>query len=179
MTSITDADVPFPDARVEHIVGLLEVLDEVGVRVRVDIFRLGRMLRLPIDSLLPILEGARLLRFVEIRDGNANLTRIGREMARADILERKKIFRKQALQVLLLHQVVGLLARQPGRRISRGQLLGWLETSLSELWAGRTLDILIDWGRYAEVLGYNARTGDVYLAANAVDLQDSGVPQQH
>ena len=149
MTAITEADVPLPRARVEHIVGLLEVLDEVGARVRIDI------------------EGAQLLRFVEIRDGDVKLTRIGREMAGADILERKKVFRKQALQVLLLHHVIGLLAQQPGRRMSRNRLLDWLKTSLSDLWAARTLDILIDWGRYAEILGYNARTGELYFTDEA------------
>lgn len=167
MTAITEADVPLPRARVEHIVGLLEVLDEVGARVRIDIFRLGRMLRLPVDDLVPIIEGAQLLRFVEIRDGDVKLTRIGREMAGADILERKKVFRKQALQVLLLHHVIGLLAQQPGRRMSRNRLLDWLKTSLSDLWAARTLDILIDWGRYAEILGYNARTGELYFTDEA------------
>lgn len=163
MASIIDADVPLPNARVEHIIGLLEVLDEETAQGQVDIFRLGQRLLLSIDDLLPILEGARLLRFVDVRDGDVNLTDVGREMARADILERKQIFRKQAVQVALVREVMGLLARQPDHTMSRDRLLEWLETSLSELWAARTFDILVDWGRYAEILGYNARTHELHL----------------
>ena len=154
-------EVPLPAARVESIIGLLEILIEQEERV--DIFRLGRRLRLPIDDLIPIIEAARMLGFVGLVDGDVALTETGREFAGADIYSRKEIFRRQVLLVPLVREVMGLVAKAPRRRLARAWLIRWLERSISELWASRTFEILVNWGRYAEIIGYSARTGELYL----------------
>lgn len=157
-------NAPLPNARVDRVVGLLEVLDESATEL--DFFQLSHRLRLPIDDLLPIIDAARLLGFVELSGDSVTLTPIGLDMARADILKRKAIFRQQVLQVPLMRQVVGLLDRQPRRRLPHKWLMRWLGADVSTFWASRTMDILVDWGRYADLIGYNARSGEVYLTAD-------------
>lgn len=157
-------NVPLPNARVDRIVGLLEVLDESTDEL--DFFQLSQRLRLPIDDLLPIIEAARILRFVELSDDTVTLSPIGREMARASIPDRKRLFRQQVLETPLMRQIVGLLDRQPRRRLPQKWLMRWLGADVSTFWASRTMEILVDWGRYADLIGYNARSGEVYLIAD-------------
>lgn len=156
------AELPLPYVRADQIVGLLEVLDEAPAPVT--LVHLAQRLRLPADDLLPVIEAARLLDFVDVSDDRISLTEGGCSAARADIPERRAIFRRQVSHLPLVHQVIQLLARQPRRRLPRQWLMRWFGTTLSSLWATRTIDTLINWGRYAEILGYDARSGELYLA---------------
>ncbi len=155
-------ELPLPHVRVDQIAGLLEVLGETSTPITVP--RLSQRLRLPADDLLPVIEAARLLDFARVSEDTVSLTDTGASMARADIHERRAIFRRQVARLPLVHQVVEILAHQPRRRLPRQWLMRWLGPGLSILWATRTIDTLINWGRYADILGYDARSGEIYLA---------------
>lgn len=152
---------PLPSVGIDAIVGLLERLDEH--RGRADLYRLAEELRLPLDDLMPILDAARLLGFVILREGDIELTEIGAKMARSDIAARKEIFRRQVGTLPLFRYVLEVLAEAPSHRSKRAFFLAQLRRTISESWAERTMDTVISWGRYAELLGYKAKTGELYL----------------
>ena len=62
--------------------------------------------RFEIDDLLPIVEAAQMLGFLTVAEGDAEITPAGAEYAESEILRQKELFRKAALDnVLLLRQI--------------------------------------------------------------------------
>ena len=94
-----------PHARPGGIAGLLELLlDHNG---KDDIYRLADDLGFEIDDLLPIVDAAQLLGFLTVIEGDAEITPAGADYANSEILRQKQLFRKAALDnVLLLRQIV-------------------------------------------------------------------------
>src|SRR6202789_2452368 len=97
-----------PHARPGGIAGLLELLIDYGGRS--DIYRVADDLAFEIDDLLPIVDAAQLLRFLNVEEGDAVITPEGREYAESEIQGQKELFRKAAVEnVLLLRQITRAL----------------------------------------------------------------------
>jgi NitT/TauT family transport system ATP-binding protein len=89
--------------------GLLEILVDQGGRA--DLHVLADELSLEVDALLPIVDTAALLGLLKVEEGDTIITPEGLAFAKADIQERKAIFRKAALaNVPLLRQIVSLVS---------------------------------------------------------------------
>jgi NitT/TauT family transport system ATP-binding protein len=147
-----------PHASIGDITGLMELVHAQGDRA--DLYQIGRTLQLEIDDLLPLVEATDLLAFSETREGDLMLTPQGQHFAEADVLREKQIFREQALaHVPLLGQIVHALETTPGHILPEEYFLSTLEAQLGEEWAQEQLDILVDWGRYAELFSYQEERG--------------------
>src|ERR1700692_452901 len=93
-----------PHARPGGIAGLLELL--IDYNGRADIYRLADDLAFEIDDLLAIVDAAQLPPFLKVEEGDAAITDAGREYAESEILRQKELFRKAAVEnVLLLRQI--------------------------------------------------------------------------
>lgn len=151
-----------PHARPGGIAGLLEILIDRGGRD--DLYHLADELVMEIDDLLPIVEAAVLLNFIRLQEGDVEITAEGRAFAEADILTRKVIFRKAALEnVLLLRQIEHALKAKSDRALPDDFFYDILEEHFSEEEAQRQLKTAIHWGRYAEIFDYDADSGRLIL----------------
>lgn len=147
-----------PHASIGDITGLIELVHAQGDRA--DLYQIGRTLQLEIDDLLPLVEATDLLALSEMQEGDLVLTLQGQHFAEADVLQEKQIFREQALaHVPLLGQIVHALETTPGHTLPEEYFLSTLEAQLGEEWAQEQLDILVDWGRYAELFSYQEERG--------------------
>ena len=81
-----------PHARPGGIAGLLELLNDRGGKE--DLYRVAEELRMEVDDLLPIVEGATLLSFAKSDRGDVEITPSGKAFAEADIATRKPCFAK-------------------------------------------------------------------------------------
>src|SRR6202041_341464 len=89
-----------PHARPGGISGMLEILsDRAG---HDDIYHLADDLSFEIDDVLPIVEAASMLGFVNVAEGDVEITPGGRQYVEADIAERKELFGKAALERVTL-----------------------------------------------------------------------------
>jgi NitT/TauT family transport system ATP-binding protein len=144
-----------PHARRGAIAGLLEILQERAGRD--DLPRLASELALEVDDLLPIVQAAHLLGFATVREGDVELTPEGRAFARADIQQRKVLFRQAALaHVLLLRQMESGLKAKADHTLPDEFFLDVLDEHFSEDEAQRQLETAINWGRYAELFDYDS-----------------------
>ncbi len=144
-----------PHARPGGIAGLLELmLDHSG---KADIYRLADDLSFEIDDLLPIVDAASLLGFLTINEGDATLTAVGATFANAEILRQKEIFRDVAVQhVLLLRQIVRALESKSDGSVPEDFFHDMLDEQFSEEETLRQLETAVNWGRYAELFGFDA-----------------------
>jgi NitT/TauT family transport system ATP-binding protein len=144
-----------PHARPGGIAGLLELLlDHNG---KDDIYRLADDLAFEIDDLLPIVDAARLLGFLTVHEGDAEITPAGAEYANSEILQQKELFRKAAVEnVLLLRQIVRAIEAKSDGSVPEEFFHDLLDEQFTEEVTLRQLETAINWGRYAELFDFDA-----------------------
>jgi len=144
-----------PHARPGGIAGLLELLLDKGGRD--DMYRLADDLAFEIDDLLPIVDAAQLLGFLQIEEGDAVIIPGGTEFANSDMLRQKELFRDAAVSnVLLLRQIRRALESKRDHTVPEDFFLDMLDEQFSEEECQRQIETAVTWGRYAELFDYDA-----------------------
>ncbi len=163
----TSLGMRLPEADVAQIIGLIEQVESGSGQGRGDLPALAAGMQLDVDDLFPLIDAAELLGFAQIREGDINLLPEGVKLARSDIQERKVIFAEHLInRVPLLAHIRRVLSARPDHRAPRERFLTELEDFMGTEEAARTLDIAIEWGRYAELFEYDAREGRLRLPEN-------------
>ncbi len=159
-----DMGYRLPDASVEEMTGLLELLNSPEHQGQMDLPDLADTLTLNIDDLFPLTELLEILRFAKVSKGDISITEEGKSFVEADILERKKIFSIHLKKyVPLARYIYDQLIRHPRHRALEENYLSLLEDYLSESEAERVLRTVIEWGRYAELFAYDYNSGVLSL----------------
>jgi NitT/TauT family transport system ATP-binding protein len=152
-----------PHARPGGIGGLLELLDDRGGSD--DLYHVADELRLEVDDLLPIVEGATLLGFASADKGDVAVTPEGKAFAEADISTRKRLFRDAALaHVTLLRQMQTALTSKSDRKMPAEFFRDLLDEHFPEAESKRQMETAINWGLYADILRYDASSDQLSLA---------------
>ncbi len=152
-----------PHARPGGISGMLEILyDREG---HDDIYKLADDLLFEIDDVLPIVEAAAMLGFVNVSEGDVELTPAGREYVDADIAERKEFFAKAALErVTLIRQIHRSLEAKSNHTLPDEFFHDTLDEHFSEEETIQQLETAINWGRYAGLFDYDSSSHRFYIA---------------
>ena len=151
-----------PDARIGSIVGLLETLNDQGAKI--DIYKLSESLRFELNDLMPITEASDLLGFVKIESGDIELAELGRKVVDGDENAKKKIFRQQMLQnVVLAKRIRAELENASDLRVGREVILEFLGSSFAPEESERQVRTVVDWARYAELFDYDPDTDQFFL----------------
>ena len=181
ISSISPYAKPLPHVRAGGISGLLELIVDQPERTD-DIPRLAERLQLEVDDLLPIVDGAVLLGFAEVAQGDIRLTEIGQDFATTTILRSKDLFRQQALKhVPVLASMVQTLHEKRTGAMRADFFLDVWDEYVPHAEAERQFATAVDWGRYAELFEYDASEERLYLPephsdADDRDVENSGLP---
>ncbi len=155
-----------PSAHVAQLLGVLDEINHPTHQGSADLSALADALNLKVDDLFPIIEALQLLDFAQVTDGDIRLTRHGEAFLAADIQRRKMIFGEHLLKrVPLAGHICRVIDERPGQRAPASRFLRELEDFLTEDEADRVLQVIVDWGRYAELFAYDYHTG-VFSAEN-------------
>jgi len=153
-----------PAVRIGSVAGLLSFLDE---DIDIDLSSLGQELQLELDDLVPIVDAAELLGLISIRDGDVHINVSGKQFLRANIDERKAIVRsgmRQSEEAKLIEQILVLLQRSKKSRVPQELIFDTiLLKHFSPQEAKKQLEIAIEWGRFAELFGYDAPAGELFM----------------
>ena len=157
----TLADSPLPQATVDGLSGLAEVL--LGRHDgEADLADLADNLGLEVDDLLPLVNALVLLGFAELRGERLTLSRGGRVFAGASIQDSKEIFARAALdRAPLVRTIYRALRGSLDGNLPAGFFTDILRTHTGEEEAARQLDVAVNWGRYAELYAYDATRGQI------------------
>jgi NitT/TauT family transport system ATP-binding protein len=149
-----------PLVRIGAVAGFIELLeDRQG-----DLYRLAQELLLELDDIFPIIEAAKMMKLLTLKEGDIYLTAMGKQFIEGDIDERKHLIRQSILDnIRLVQQIKRLLDANPSQRISEDLILEILEVNFSPEESKKQLKMAIDWGRYTELFGYDEPAGAIYL----------------
>ena len=152
---------PIPQVGISRVLGLLEVLDDAGGRY--DVFRLARDISLEFGEILRVLKGAEMLGLVETPGADVVLTSTGGQLLRGRINSRKKLLKEQLKKLPIFRAVVDSLQRSEDHRAEKDAFLETFAIHLPAEDPEALLKTVIDWGRYAELIGYSPDDQQLYL----------------
>ena len=151
----------FPKATISEIIGLLEVVNDSGGIE--DAARLAADFDLELHEILPSIDGAELLGFVKVTDGNIELTADAQKLLYAGIRDRKKIIRDKVAGVELIKDIRNKLMESSERKMSKGEALKFLQNRISTSDIESYFRIIINWTRHAGLIGYNSDSEEICL----------------
>ncbi len=151
-----------PPITINELAGFLEHIAEAPNR-RHDLYRLAQELTVDPNHLLQLTEVVELLGFATVGSGDIVLTPLGETFAEASILARKEIFATRIRRLPIFRWLLSLLRVAENHRLKKDIILQALELEFPPDEADRQLDIIINWGRYAEILVYDDTTETISL----------------
>src|ERR1700722_1978571 len=157
----TPAITPLPDIGLTLVFGLLELLEDRGGRE--DGYKIARDLNIKFGDLLKVMKAAEILGFVSTPAGDVVLEPLGKQLLDAKINERKIIVREQLKKHGLFSYFIRLLHGQENKSLTKEVVLEHLAMLLPSEKPERQYQTMVNWGRFAELFGYNKDEDRFYL----------------
>jgi NitT/TauT family transport system ATP-binding protein len=155
------AITPLPDAGLTMVFGLLELLQDRGGRE--DGYKIARDLNIKFGDLLKVMKAAEILGLVSTPAGDVVLEPLGQQFLDAKINERKIIVREQLKKHGLFSYFIRLLHGQENKSLIKEVVLEHLAMLLPSEKPERQFQTMVNWGRFAELFGYNKDEDRFYL----------------
>ncbi len=152
---------PIPDCSLTWVFGLLELLEDRGGRD--DGYKIARDLQFKFGDLLKVMKAAEILGFVTTPSGDVVLEPLGKNFLESNVNERKLIVREQLKKLSLFSYFIRLLRAQEDRSLPKEIALEHLAILLPSERPERQFQTMVNWGRYAELFGYNKDEDRFYL----------------
>jgi NitT/TauT family transport system ATP-binding protein len=146
-----------PDVSPSEIIGLMEVLD--NAKGKIDIFQLATETASEFGHCLAVTKTAELLDFVDTPKQSVVFTDVGQRFMRADTAEKKELFSAQLRGLRIFQTLFSWLDESPEKEISREEVIGKLQVYFPNEKLDKLFDTIVAFGRYAEVISYNAQLG--------------------
>jgi len=148
-----------PTVNIGEVIGLLHMLSEFQT---IDIGDLSENVGHPFHETLQIVKAAELLEFAQTPGQNVVITPLGKQFVEAEVNEQKILLNKQIRKLKNFQLLLETLANNNGE-VSREILIEDFTARMPYEDSEEVLDTIIDWGRYAELIGYNADDEVIYL----------------
>lgn len=150
-----------PSIGISEILGLAELLKSKGGRE--DIYKLAAELKMEFGQTLDVIRAAELLGLVHTPGGDVVLEALGEKITRSRINGRKQLIRQQLEKLPVFVTLENYLKDREDHQATRDQLLEKLAELVPNENCEQTFVTLVNWGRYAEIFGYNDDSQTFYL----------------
>jgi NitT/TauT family transport system ATP-binding protein len=152
---------PIPDCQLTWVFGLLETLEDRGGRE--DGYKIARELQFKFSDLLKVMKTAEILGFVSTPAGDVVLEALGKQFLERDVNQRKLLVREQLKKQGLFAYLMRLLRAQENCSLQKELVLEHLAMLLPNESPEKTFSTIVNWGRFAELFGYNKDEDRFYL----------------
>ncbi len=149
-----------PAAHLNALAGLVEKV--ASERGRCDLPALSSDLAMELDDLLPIVEAGELMGFLLVKEGDLEITPLGYAYAEASILARKELVAGRILRLPIISWIWETLRQDDNQRVAKEYFIDALQADFGDR-AEKQLMIAIQWGRFAELFGYDDDTDELFL----------------
>lgn len=150
-----------PEIGISEILGLVELLKGKGGKE--DIYKLAAELNMEFGHVLSVIRAAEILKLVHTPGGDVVLEEMGDKISKSKISHRKSLIKGQIAGIALFKKVSDFLNTKEEREASRAEVLDVLAELLPNQNAEHSFSTIVNWGRYAELFGYNDDRETFYL----------------
>ena len=151
-----------PAVNYSVLLGFLEVLDDLGNKS--DVAGIASKQGLALDDLLPILDSGEMLGLIQVRAGDVSITEKGHLFIVASPKVRKKILRETLIKLDVFKKLVELIRQSENGHIIKSDVLEFISSrnvSATDSDSSKEFDWLIEWGRQALILTYDANSESI------------------
>jgi NitT/TauT family transport system ATP-binding protein len=159
-----------PNAPVETIVGLLEVLEDSEETINV--FDLSARIEREFGETIAVVKGAEMLGLVDTPKDDVVMTQVGWYFLAAPAAVRKTLFRQAILKLRLFQIITANLEAAPEGRLDADAVMEELGTLLPYDQPAKLFQTLVAWGRYAELVDFDQNANVLYLHEASEDEDD-------
>ena len=152
---------PIPDCPMTWIFGLLETLEDRGGRD--DGYKIARDLQFKFGDLLNVMKAAEILGLVSTPAGDVVLEPLGKQFLESEVNQRKLIIRERLKHHGLFGYLARLLRGQEDGALTKDAVLEHLAMLLPNEPPEKMFVTIVNWGRFAELFGYNKDEDRFYL----------------
>jgi len=152
---------PIPNAPVETIMGLLEIIEDA--QETINVFELSARIGKEFGETIATVKAAEMLGLVDTPKDDVLMTEAGWYFLAAPTPARKTLFRQAIMKLRLFQMLAARLAEAPEGRLDTDSVLEWLGTLLPYDQPTKILETLVAWGRYAEVIDFDQDANVVHL----------------
>ena len=155
------SQLSLPEIGISQILGLIELL--IGHGGREDIYKLAAELSMELGETLTVIKAAEMLGLVNTPGGDVIVEDFGSRVFDASITERKELIREKLQKLPVIESIHEFLVSKTDTEIDRESVLEKLASLLPNDDAETSFSTIVNWGRYAELFGYNDDTQTFYL----------------
>jgi NitT/TauT family transport system ATP-binding protein len=152
---------PLPEATHSEIVGLLEYLDARGGKA--ELFTIVNDTNQQFGHMINVVKASEMLEFVDTPKRMVVLDPDGVRFVKANLDERKLIWREQLLKLRLFKDLHELLLRQPKHEIDRTFLLETFIMNMPQENYETLFQTFIRWSRWGDLFNYDDTTEMISL----------------
>jgi|YNPMSStandDraft_1061717.scaffolds.fasta_scaffold79570_2 NitT/TauT family transport system ATP-binding protein len=156
-----DEGSSWPKAGVSEVIGLLEMIDDEGGKI--DVYKIGKTIGHKLDQLLSAVETAKTFGFVAVEEGDILLTELGKTLLRSSTDERKKIIAQILPQFDVFKELLDILYLKENHVVDLEYLEEIIGRVLPEKETEKARDIILDWGRFAELIRVDSDEQEIHL----------------
>ena len=153
---LADAVEPLPPSPSTDILGLLEYLETQGGTC--DLFQVVSHTHVAFEQVLASVKGAEMLEFVDTPKRQVVLTPLGERFVRANMDDRKEIWKDQLMK-LRLFSLIGEMLEMHHGELSRAEVISEIQQRLPMEDPELTFETLVTWGRFGELFAYREDRG--------------------
>jgi NitT/TauT family transport system ATP-binding protein len=152
---------PIPPVSPGQIFGLMEILHDHGGQM--DVFEVDQLTEYDFGQTLAVVKAGEMLEFFDTPKNQVVLTEIGRTFLDADVNGRKVLFRRQLEKMATFRFIRQLLDEASAHELTKEIVAEELCVRLCTEDIPKLIDVIINWGRYAELFGYDPDSELLYL----------------
>jgi NitT/TauT family transport system ATP-binding protein len=150
-----------PYANITEILGLVDILYNNKGSMKIE--ELQKFIGVEIDELIPVIDAAKLLGFAMITRDCINITNMGKTLYTMSPEKRKTLISAQICRMPVFRKIVSVLKKEGPQ--PKAYFLAMIERELFEKESELQFRRIIQWGRYAEIITYDAAKDEMTINA--------------
>jgi NitT/TauT family transport system ATP-binding protein len=152
---------PLPYVNMHQVFGLMEIVRDLGGRV--DVFTLDKLTRYDFGYTLGVVKAGEMLDFLDTPKNVVLLTPLGNRLLDAHVSERKELLNAQLKKLATFRFIVRIISEASDKRLPKDVMIEELAVRLPNDDPDRMFKTIVSWGRFAELLEYDAKRRTLYL----------------
>ena len=144
-----------------EIIGLLEYLD--ARRGREDVFKIASDTHREYGAVIPVVNAAEMLGFVDTPKRTVVMNPDGAKFVKAELEERRAIWKKQLLDLRLFRDINDLVERAPNRTLESDVALSYIVTRLPQEDYEKVFETFVGWSRFGQLVHFDGASETLYL----------------
>lgn len=164
--SLAEEPSQYPHANIASIEGLMERLIDAEFVGKADLPKIAEATEMSDNEFINAVEDVVMLEFAVVKDGDLIATEMGSIFGNGDSDLRKQMLGEQALNTIpFISNLYQELKISRSKKVSFDELTKKLGLSLNKREVKKTLDLILEWSTYGELIDLDFKARKVFLSS--------------